>query len=82
MSDFTQETSRAIEDWERESDCGYEILKQQLSAEHLLFIRGALDKELQDEHDSLLWNCTCEEDTAPNQWFKDLLLSVLFGKRR
>lgn len=43
-----------------ESDCGYEILKQQLSAEHLLFITGALDKELQDEHGRLLCNCTCE----------------------
>lgn len=54
-----------IEDWERESDCGYEILKRQLSAEHLLFIRGALDKELQDEHDRLLCNCTCEGRHSP-----------------
>lgn len=61
---------------------GMIILKQQLSAEHLLFITAALDKELQDEHDRLSYvTAHVREDTTPNQWFKDHLLSVLFGEK-
>jgi hypothetical protein len=63
---------RAIEDWGIESDCECEIVKQQLSTKHLLFITGTLHKELQDEHDRL--SCVTahvREDTTRNQWLEN-----------